>query len=104
VTVSCVWFHLLGSQPLVLWQLKQLVLPTGTCVTGLPMAVLPLWQLAQLVRVEGRVVDVGRPAAGALVAALAVAGDAGVRLVVRLAHRAQVAAGVAAAQWLLTLA
>jgi hypothetical protein len=32
-----------------LWQLKQLVLPTGTCVTGLPVAVLPLWQLAQLV-------------------------------------------------------
>ena len=28
-TVSCVWLHLLGFQPAVLWQLMQLVAPTG---------------------------------------------------------------------------
>jgi hypothetical protein len=48
-TVTCVWFHLLGVQPVVEWQLKQLVLPTGMCVADLPVAGLPLWQLAQLV-------------------------------------------------------
>ena len=51
VTVTCVWFHRLGFQVLgdLLWQLMQLVLPTGMCVAGLPEAVVPLWQLAQLV-------------------------------------------------------
>jgi hypothetical protein len=48
-TVTWVWFHLAGVQPLVAWQLKQLVLPTGMCVAGLPIAELPSWQLAQLV-------------------------------------------------------
>jgi hypothetical protein len=28
-TVTWVWFHLLGFQPVVLWQLMQLVAPTG---------------------------------------------------------------------------
>jgi hypothetical protein len=31
-----------------LWQLKQLVAPTGICVAGLPLAETP-WQLAQFV-------------------------------------------------------
>ncbi|MFO1328939.1 MAG: hypothetical protein U1F56_16390 [Rubrivivax sp.] len=49
VTVTCVWFHLVGVQPLVAWQLKQLVAPTGMWLADLPAAALPLWQLAQLV-------------------------------------------------------
>jgi hypothetical protein len=49
VTVTCVWFHLVGVQPVVVWQLKQLVRPTGTWVDDLPVVVEPLWQLAQLV-------------------------------------------------------
>ena len=40
---------MVGVQPVTLWQLKQLVLPTGMCVPDLPVAVPPLWQLAQLV-------------------------------------------------------
>ena len=51
VTVSCVWFHLVGVQPLTVWQLAQLVLPTGMWLPDLPVALLPLWQLAQLVAV-----------------------------------------------------
>ena len=49
VTVTCVWLHLVGFQPLVLWQAKQLVPPTGMCTAGLPVAAEPLWQLLQLV-------------------------------------------------------
>jgi hypothetical protein len=49
VTTVCVWFQELGFQALTLWQLKQLVRPTGMCVALLPVAVLPLWQEAQLV-------------------------------------------------------
>jgi hypothetical protein len=48
-TVTCVWLNLLGVQPVVLWQLKQLVDPTGAWVDGLPLALEPSWQLAQLV-------------------------------------------------------
>ena len=48
-TVTWVWLKLLGFQLLVLWQLTQLVEPTGMCVPDLPVAVLLLWQLAQLV-------------------------------------------------------
>ena len=48
-TVTWVWLNLLGVQPVVPWQLKQLVLPTGTWVDDLPVAVEPSWQLAQLV-------------------------------------------------------
>ena len=48
-TATWVWLNLLGVQPVVLWQLKQLVLPTGTWVADLPLAELPSWQLAQLV-------------------------------------------------------
>ena len=40
---------MLGSQLLVLWQLMQLLLPTGMWLADLPLAVLPLWQFAQLV-------------------------------------------------------
>jgi hypothetical protein len=49
LTVSCVWFHLLGVQPLVAWQLKQLAAPTGMWLADLPVALLPLWHCAQLV-------------------------------------------------------
>ena len=48
-TVTCVWFHLVGRQPAVLWHEKQLVPPTGMCTAGLPVAAAPLWQLLQLV-------------------------------------------------------
>src|SRR3990167_6621471 len=48
-TVSCEWFHLVGVQPLVLWQLMQLVADTGMWVADLPVAELPLWHEAQLV-------------------------------------------------------
>ncbi len=49
VTVTWVWLNFVGFQPLVLWQAKQLVAPTGTCVACLPVAPLPLWQPLQLV-------------------------------------------------------
>lgn len=48
VLVSCVWFHLLGFQALVVWQLRQFTL-VGTWVVGLPVAPVPLWQLLQVV-------------------------------------------------------
>lgn len=48
-TGSCVWFHLVGFQPVVAWQLMQLVAPTGMWAAGFPVAALPLWQLLQLV-------------------------------------------------------
>jgi hypothetical protein len=48
-TGSWVWFHLVGFQPVVAWQLMQFVAPTGIWAAGLPVALLPLWQLAQLV-------------------------------------------------------
>ncbi len=49
VTGTWVWFHLLGFQPVVAWQLTQLVAPTGMWVEALPVAELPLWQPAQSV-------------------------------------------------------
>ena len=49
LTVTCVWFHFDGTQPLTLWQLAQLAAPTGMWVEFLPVALLPLWQLEQLV-------------------------------------------------------
>ena len=49
VTVTCVWFHLLGVHAVVLWQAKQLVAATGMWAAGLPVAVLPLWQVLQVV-------------------------------------------------------
>ena len=49
VTGNWVWFHLVGFQPVVAWQVAQLVAPTGIWVAVLPVALLPLWQLAQLV-------------------------------------------------------
>ncbi|PKO45613.1 MAG: hypothetical protein CVU30_01970 [Betaproteobacteria bacterium HGW-Betaproteobacteria-3] len=51
VTVTWVWLNFVGFQLVVVWQLMQLVAPTGTCVPALPVAVEPLWQLAQLVAV-----------------------------------------------------
>ena len=51
VTGTCVWFHLVGVQPVVLWQLMQLVAPTGMWLPGLPVALLPLWQEAHCVAV-----------------------------------------------------
>ena len=45
--LSCA--HLVGVQPVVPWQLKQLALPTGMWLVDLPVAVLPLWQPRQLV-------------------------------------------------------
>ncbi len=47
-TGVCEWFHLVGFQPLVLWQLTQFAL-VGMCVPALPVAELPLWQVTQLV-------------------------------------------------------
>ena len=49
VTVTWLWLKRLGFQPVVAWQLMQLVAPTGTWVTALPVAMVPLWQLLQLV-------------------------------------------------------
>ena len=48
-TITCVWFHGLGFQAVVVWQAMQLVAPTGMWLAALPVAPLPLWQLAQLV-------------------------------------------------------
>ena len=49
-TVTCVWFHLDGTQPVTLWQLAQLAAPTGMWLPGLPVTPPPpLWQPAQLV-------------------------------------------------------
>ncbi len=52
-TGVCVWFHLLGFQPVTLWQLMQLAV-VGMCVEVLPAAELPLWQLVQLVALLNR--------------------------------------------------
>ena len=49
VTGTCVWLKRLGFQAVVVWQLMQLVVPTGMCVVGLPVAPVPLWQVVQLV-------------------------------------------------------
>ena len=49
VTGNWVWFHLVGFQSVVAWQLMQLAAATGMWAAGLPEAALPLWQLAQLV-------------------------------------------------------
>ena len=49
VTGTCVWLKRLGFQVAVVWQLMQLVVPTGMCVAGLPVAPLPLWHPVQLV-------------------------------------------------------
>ena len=49
VTLTWVWFHFDGVQPLTLWQLKQPVEPTGMCVADLPVAAVPLWHDAQFV-------------------------------------------------------
>ena len=49
VTITWLWFQLLGTQPVVLWQATQLAVPVGMWMGVLPVAVLPLWQLAQLV-------------------------------------------------------
>ena len=47
VVTMCAEFLPVALVPL--WQLKQLVPPTGTCAVDLPLAAAPLWQLAQLV-------------------------------------------------------
>jgi hypothetical protein len=49
VTGTWVWLKRLGFQVAVVWQLMQLVVPTGMCVLGLPVAALPLWQVLQTV-------------------------------------------------------
>ncbi|WP_293417767.1 hypothetical protein [Piscinibacter sp.] len=51
LTATCEWLKVVGLQVVTLWQLTQLVAPTGTCVADLPVAVLPLWQVVQLVAV-----------------------------------------------------
>jgi hypothetical protein len=48
-TLNWVWFHLLGDQLEVEWQLEQFVLETGICEADFPVAEVPLWQLAQTV-------------------------------------------------------
>jgi hypothetical protein len=52
-TGICVWFHLVGFQPVTLWQLMQFT-AVGMCVPALPVAALPLWQLAQFVALVNR--------------------------------------------------
>jgi hypothetical protein len=49
VTGTCVWFHFVGFQPAVLWQVTQLVAPLGMCVEFFPLAALPLWHPVQSV-------------------------------------------------------
>ena len=49
VTGTWVWLKRLGRQPVVVWQLMQLVAPTGMCRSPLPVALMPLWQPVQLV-------------------------------------------------------
>jgi hypothetical protein len=51
VTGTWVWLKRLGFQVVVVWQLMQLVVPTGMCVVDLPVALLPLWQVPQTVAV-----------------------------------------------------
>jgi hypothetical protein len=53
VTGIWLWFHLVGFQPVTLWQLMQFTL-VGMCAAVLPVAALPLWQLAQLVALVNR--------------------------------------------------
>jgi hypothetical protein len=53
VTGIWVWFHLVGFQPVTLWQLTQLT-AVGTCMPGLPVAALPLWQLEHTVAAVNR--------------------------------------------------
>jgi hypothetical protein len=45
--VTVVWSKRAGIQALVVWQLSQALL-LGRCLTGLPVASLPLWQLKQV--------------------------------------------------------
>jgi hypothetical protein len=53
-TGTWLWFHLVGRQALVLWQLTQLT-EVGMCAGVFPVAELPLWQLVQLVAAVNRV-------------------------------------------------
>ena len=53
VTGIWLWFHLLGFQLFVLWQLTQFMV-VGMWVEVLPLAELPLWQLVQLVALLNR--------------------------------------------------
>jgi hypothetical protein len=51
-TGSCVWFQLEGRHAVVVWQVRQFVVPAGMCVAAdLPVAEVPLWQPAQFVRI-----------------------------------------------------
>jgi hypothetical protein len=47
--LNVLWSTFAPAQPLVLWQLSQLVTPVCTTVLGLPTALMeaPVWQLAQ---------------------------------------------------------
>ena len=47
-TGVCVWFHLLGFQAFVLWQLTQFA-AVGIWFAVLPVAALPLWQVEHTV-------------------------------------------------------
>ena len=40
------WLKVAGIQAVVRWQLSQACV-VGTCVAGLPRAVVPLWHVAQ---------------------------------------------------------
>ena len=53
VTGICEWFHLVGFQPVVVWQLMQFT-EVGMCVPVLPVAALPLWQLEHTVAAVNR--------------------------------------------------
>ena len=52
-TAIWLWFHLVGFQPLTLWQLMQFTV-VGRWLPVLPTAALPLWQVVQLVALVNR--------------------------------------------------
>ena len=53
MTGCCEWFHLVGFQEVVLWQLTQFTV-VGMCWAFLPEAAEPLWQLEQTVALVKR--------------------------------------------------
>jgi hypothetical protein len=52
-TTIWLWFHLVGFQPVTLWQLMQFTV-VGRWLPVLPTAALPLWQVVQLVALVNR--------------------------------------------------
>ena len=52
-TTIWLWFHLVGFQPVTLWQLMQFTV-VGRWLPVLPTAALPLWHVVQLVALVNR--------------------------------------------------